>query len=579
MLGDFNQPRLVWKETTNDYAFVDPLHSQINVARQILLDNTSYHGLRQRNLVRNCSNRILDLIFSSDTSMTNGVVKAAQEQIVPIDRYHPALTYSASCLPSLLYEEDYDYDALDFRRGDYDALNRLLEQVDWSEIHRSDDVDSATDCFNRILLNCITQTVPRSRPPRKPVWSNPRLIKLRRKRSKLLKLYSLQRCPILKRQFDEASRIYRGYNRFLYKRYVRRKQDDLRRNPKRFWSFVNSKRKKSGLPTIMHLGEVSANTTQRKCDLFSQHFAGVFVDRIPTPEEALTAANGVPMDAIDFDVFEISNAMVESAIHKLKPSFKPGPDNIPSCVYKSRRASLVPPLQTIFNRSLQLQQFPSVWKSSYMVPVFKKGDKTDVSNYRGITSLSAGSKCLETIVKDVLFSSCRNYISSSQHGFFPKRSVESNLCEIITTCIGAMDNGAQIDAVYTDIKAAFDTVNHHILFDKLSRLGVSNSEQLNRVEKIKDLGVLLDYQLSFKSHYSAIIDKANRQMGFIMKIAKDFNDPTCMAPIGGDVFTAPNNSLDSISSGEVCAPLLCHPSVSVDRGLSMIDRDSYWRND
>ncbi|XP_055537768.1 uncharacterized protein LOC129725703 [Wyeomyia smithii] len=71
------------------------------------------------------------------------------------------------------------------------ALNRLLEQVDWSEIHRSDDVDSATDCFNRILLNCITQTVPRSRPPRKPAWSNPRLIKLRRKRSKFSKLYSL----------------------------------------------------------------------------------------------------------------------------------------------------------------------------------------------------------------------------------------------------------------------------------------------------------------------------------------------------------------------------------------------------
>lgn len=55
-----------------------------------------------------------------------------------------------------------------------------------------------------------------------------------------------------------------------------------------------------------------------------------------------------------------------------------------------------------------------------------------------------------------------------------------------------------------------------------------NGQELERVDKVKDLGVLLDYQLTFKAHYSSVIDKANRQLGFILKIANDFKDPICL---------------------------------------------------
>lgn len=40
--------------------------------------------------------------------------------------------------------------------------------------------------------------------------------------------------------------------------------------------------------------------------------------------------------------------------------------------------------------------------------------------------------------------------------------------------------------------------------------------------------MLLDCQLTFKLHYSAIVDKANRQLGFVFKMAKDFDDPLCL---------------------------------------------------
>lgn len=52
--------------------------------------------------------------------------------------------------------------------------------------------------------------------------------------------------------------------------------------------------------------------------------------------------------------------------------------------------------------------------------------------------------------------------------------------------------------------------------------------EINRVDYIKDLGVILDTQLSFKRHVSYIVDKASRTLGFIFRTARDFVDVHCL---------------------------------------------------
>ncbi|XP_062541593.1 uncharacterized protein LOC134209614 [Armigeres subalbatus] len=436
LFGDFNQPRLVWKQAYSDHAFVDALQSHISMASQIMLDNMAFYGLHQRNMIRNCNERILDLVFSSDSDTTNKFTSLAAEEVVPIDRFHPPLDFCVTFQSVISFSEEIDLSARDFRRGDFDTMCGLLSNTDWIEVTRSTDVDSAVSAFNTILRNCIAQTVPLIRLPKKPAWDNSRLRALRRRRFKMLQQYCRQRCYFSKQQFDEASRIYRGYNRFLYKQYVRRKQDDLRRNPKKFWSFVNSKRQENGLPTSMYLGDGLANNLDEKCALFAEQFSSVFTNNILTAEETNAAIHTVPRDLIDLDILQVTPLMIKLALKKLKLSFCPGPDGIPSCIFKKCGPVLAEPLLYIFNQSLQQQKFPTVWNTSHMRPVFKKGDKSNVANYRGITSLSAGSKCLETIVNDVMFGSCRTYISKAQHGFYPRRSVESNLYINLHQCHG-----------------------------------------------------------------------------------------------------------------------------------------------
>ena len=123
---------------------------------------------------------------------------------------------------------------------------------------------------------------------------------------------------------------------------------------------------------------------------------------------------------------------------------------------------LAEPLARIFKLSLKQCTIPEAWKSSVMFPVYQKGDKNSAINYRGITTLSAGANVFEIIVQNSIINRCRSLISTHQHGFIPRRSVSTNLVEFVSKCHAAFASGAQMDVVYTGLKAAFDRVTHRL---------------------------------------------------------------------------------------------------------------------
>ncbi|XP_055631788.1 uncharacterized protein LOC129771782 [Toxorhynchites rutilus septentrionalis] len=108
--------------------------------------------------------------------------------------------------------------------------------------------------------------------------------------------------------------------------------------------------------------------------------------------------------------------------------------------------------------------FPEIWKDAFMFPVFKNGGK------RNTRSLSTASKLFEIIVSEVILTQSKSYISTDQHGFMPGWLITTNLLNSTNTCITAM---AQVNVIYTHLKAAFDKIEHYILLAKLSRLGSS----------------------------------------------------------------------------------------------------------
>lgn len=52
-----------------------------------------------------------------------------------------------------------------------------------------------------------------------------------------------------------------------------------------------------------------------------------------------------------------------------------------------------------------------------------------------------------------------------------------------------------------------------------------NGERLQKVDQVKDLGVLLDRELSFRPHYEYLISSCYKMIGFLSRIGKDFRNP------------------------------------------------------
>ena len=77
--------------------------------------------------------------------------------------------------------------------------------------------------------------------------------------------------------------------------------------------------------------------------------------------------------------------------------------------------------------SFKTGSLPTEWKMANIVPVFKKGDKACIENYRPISLTSIVSKVFEKYIRDELLTHCNELIHDTQHGFLPHKSCTSQL--------------------------------------------------------------------------------------------------------------------------------------------------------
>ena len=264
---------------------------------------------------------------------------------------------------------------------------------------------------------------------------------------------------------------YLTLNNDCYNNYLRKVKNEISFDSKKFYSFVNSKRKTSEYPSnFKHKNIVSDNDIDI-AGFFSEFFKSTYsTDKLDSNYEYPYQIPSYNLDAPSMD-----SLTVLKYLQSLKFCTKPGPDNIPSCILKNCSDSLCVPLCYLFSMSLKFQHIPDIWKSSFIIPLHKSGSRNEVSNYRGIAKLNVIPKLFEHIIADQLAFSLSNIISTHQHGFLKGRSVMTNLLEFTSTIFDGFCSGFQTDVIYTDFSKAFDTVNHALLIKKLSLLGLPPS--------------------------------------------------------------------------------------------------------
>ena len=119
---------------------------------------------------------------------------------------------------------------------------------------------------------------------------------------------------------------------------------------------------------------------------------------------------------------KLSESTVLGLLKKMNYNKAAGPDGIQSKIMKYCAKCLAKPLTIIFNKCFESGSLPNKWKLANVVPVFKKGEKSSVTNYRPISLTCLPLKIFEYCIRDLLLSKCENQIRDTQHGFRTNRS-------------------------------------------------------------------------------------------------------------------------------------------------------------
>ena len=118
--------------------------------------------------------------------------------------------------------------------------------------------------------------------------------------------------------------------------------------------------------------------------------------------------------------------------------------------------------------------FPQQLKTAKIIPVYKKGDLLDCTNYRPISLLSNLGKLIEKLIHSRMNKFLENHkcFYKNQFGFRKKHSTNHALITITEKIRNVLDNNQYACGVLLDFQKAFDTVNHRILLSKLEYYGI-----------------------------------------------------------------------------------------------------------
>jgi len=180
---------------------------------------------------------------------------------------------------------------------------------------------------------------------------------------------------------------------------------------------------------------------------------------------------------IDSDLSSISfNATIVSrSLKKLNVHAAGGPDNVPPVFLNNCCNNLAYPIAYIFQLCFDNSFIPDVWRQAYITPGFKKGDATQVCNYRPISLSCTLCKLMESVIKDQLISRLvsKGLMNKHQHGFISKHSTKTNLLEFTHDWSLAFHGKLPVDVIYIDFSKAFDSVVHSNLIHKLQTFGIN----------------------------------------------------------------------------------------------------------
>ena len=121
--------------------------------------------------------------------------------------------------------------------------------------------------------------------------------------------------------------------------------------------------------------------------------------------------------------------------------------------------------------------FPDSLKIAKVTPIFKPGDKENVSNYRPISILPVFSKNFERIMYNRVYNhlDSKGLLYENQFGLQRNNSTEHATLQLTRDITDSFEKGEYTLGDFIDLSKAFDTIDHQILIKKLQYYGIDGT--------------------------------------------------------------------------------------------------------
>lgn len=285
MVGDFNLATIKWSANDDGFDFlplIGPSESiQANIART-LSSSLLNCGLFQMTDLKNESNNVLDLVYTNMPELF--VVSRADLSLIPDalqDKAHVPILCMIECEPSSYVSSPSSEQIYCFKKAPFDLIREELSNTNFDALFSNKNLDAMLDALYNRCYEIFDEYVPKAslRMTNYPVWYDGKLINLKNRRNRAHRKFhnNLLKTGVADdTSFVAAKNEFEVYQNELFDAFMKDLAINYKKQPKKFWNYINSKYKKSTLPGKIYYNDENASNDVEKADLFAKFFASVY---------------------------------------------------------------------------------------------------------------------------------------------------------------------------------------------------------------------------------------------------------------------------------------------------------------
>ena len=169
---------------------------------------------------------------------------------------------------------------------------------------------------------------------------------------------------------------------------------------------------------------------------------------------------------------DILECEVKRALGSITTNKASGGDGIPVELFQILKDDAVKVLHSICQQMWKTQQWSQDWKRSVFIPIPKKGNAKDCSNYHTIAFISQATKVMLKILQARLQQYMNRELPDVQAGFRKGRGTRDQIANILWIIEKAREFQKNIYFCFIDYAKAFDCVDHNKLWKILQEMGI-----------------------------------------------------------------------------------------------------------